>query len=96
MSTAATAIHFERLQKLNSDNAPVDHELAAALPGRVIDTHAEPHDKLLLIQRQFIINRNATLRHFDELVALNAPHAFYNGRIFTDEEIGYMQGPADV
>ena len=87
MSIDATATHFERLNEINTDKGEDEAKLPSSLPGRIIDTSAEPHDKLLLIYKQFIINRSSTSKHFEELVALNDPHPFYAGRIFTDEEL---------
>ncbi len=57
----------------------------------MIDAAAEPHDKILLIYQQFIINRASTRKYFDELVELNAPHPFYAGRVFNDDEIAAMR-----
>ncbi|HEL5401689.1 hypothetical protein IMCGPPIG_01866 [Stenotrophomonas maltophilia] len=90
MSTDATAAHFDRLVQINSDKTPCDIPLPDAPPGRVIDVAAEPHDKLLLIQRQFIINRVSTRRHLSELVALNASHTYYRGQFFSDDVVTYL------
>ncbi len=91
MSVEATAVHFERLQEINSDKEPTEIQLPESVAGRVVDTRAEPHDKLLLITRQYIINRNSTRKYFHELESLNAPHPFYNGYIFTDEELNFIR-----
>lgn len=91
MSVDATATHFNRLHEINSDKASTEVQLPQCVAGRVIDTRAEPHDKLLLISRQFVINRNSTRKYFHELESLNAPHPFYNGRIFTNEELDVIR-----
>lgn len=90
MSTDATAIHQERLKEINGDNTPCDTPLPAAPAGRVLDVTAEPHDKLLVIERQFIINCNSTRRHLDELLALNAPHVHNRGQFFTDAIVRHL------
>ena len=87
MSTTATAVHMKRLNEINNDNGEAGASLPQSLKGRVIDTAAEPHDKLLIVHRQFVINRSSTIKHFDELVTLNAEYPFYSGRIFNDEEL---------
>jgi len=92
MSVDATENHFGRLEEINRDKGEGESKLPSSLTGRVIDTSAEPHDKLLLIHRQYIINRSSTAKHLEELVALNEPHPFYAGRIFTDSEIALMRG----
>lgn len=87
MSVDATKNHFSRLDEINSDKTPAEDELPAFVAGRVIDTHAEPHDRLLIVSQQYIINRNATRRYFRELETLNAPHLFHNGRVFDEDEL---------
>ncbi len=90
LSTDATAAHFDRLMEINSDKTPCDTPLPEAPPGRVIDVSAEPHDKMLMIDRQFIINRVSTRRHLAELVALNDPHSYYRGQFFDDNVVAYL------
>jgi len=90
LSTDATATHFDRLVEINNDKTPCDTPLPDAPPGRVIDVSAEPHDKVLLIDRQFIINRVSTRKYLAELVALNAPHSYFRGQFFQDDVIDYL------
>lgn len=87
LSVAATELHWERLTAINADKTPCNVELPNPPPGRTLFTHAEPHDKLLVIGRQFIVNRVSTRRCFAELVALNAAHAHFTGQFFTNAEI---------
>ncbi|HHA2408880.1 TPA: hypothetical protein ACOD9W_004493, partial [Stenotrophomonas maltophilia] len=90
LSTDATAAHRGRLIEINSDKAPCDTPLPEPPPGRVIDASAEPHDRVLLIEHQFIVNRVSTRRHLAELVALNAPHRYYRGQYLSDEVVDYL------
>ncbi|PAM73197.1 hypothetical protein CEK00_04940 [Stenotrophomonas maltophilia] len=90
LSADATVAHFDRLTEINNDKTPCDTPLPAAPPGRVIDASAEPHDKILIIERQYIINRNSTRRYLDELVALNEPHSYYRGQFFSDDVVSYL------
>ncbi|HEL4111638.1 TPA: hypothetical protein UM343_001778 [Stenotrophomonas maltophilia] len=90
MSTGATAAHMARLVEINEDRAACDSEIPEIIPGRVIDARAEPHDKLLIIYKQFIINRESTKRHLQELITLNAPFLEYTGQFFGDAMVQYL------
>ncbi|HED4877829.1 TPA: hypothetical protein R4K21_003662 [Stenotrophomonas maltophilia] len=90
MSTGATAAHMARLVEINADRAACDSEIPEITPGRVIDARAEPHDKLLIVYKQFIINRESTKRHLQELIALNDPFLEYNGQFFGDTMVQYL------
>lgn len=96
MSPAATKAHFARLEEINSDKSPCAEEICVSVDSQIINTRAEPHDKFLVIQQQFIININATKRHFRELEELNKNHRYYHGRIFSDEIIKAITEPGFV
>lgn len=87
MGTNATAAHRPELEQLNQDKTPTESRPKLDASSRIINTCAEPHDKFLIIHSQYIINRNATNRHFSELQRLNNLHSSHNGRVLTDEEI---------
>jgi hypothetical protein len=91
MSMAATELHRDRLTAINADKSPCDVEIPDPPPGRTLFTHAEPHDKLLVISRQFIINRVSTRRCFAELVALNAAYGHFTGQFFTNADIEVLK-----
>lgn len=95
MSTDATAAHFERLKEINADRGPEETVEPPRHANNIIDTRAEPHDKLLVICKQFIINRNSTLRHFEELERMNNAYRYHRGQFFPDEYIVEMM-EADV
>ena len=86
VSTNATAQHHERLQHINSDKSPCHFAITLNAESRMINTRAEPHDKLLLVANQFVINAEATKRHFDELERINASCPSTNGIVFTEDE----------
>lgn len=96
MSTEATELHFKRLQEINADKSPCDSEITITTDSQLINTRAEPHDKFLVIHRQFVININATKRHFSELEELNRHHRHHNGRILSDEFIELITEPGFV
>lgn len=87
MGTEATAAHFDELDQLNRDNSPSDSLPFLDRSSRIINTCAEPHDKFLIVRNQFIINRNATNRHFSTLQRLNNLYPSHSGRVLNDEEI---------
>jgi hypothetical protein len=93
MSTDATAHHYRRLEEINSDKSPCDEQIVVTRDSQLIHTRAEPHDKFLIVHKQFIINRNATKRHFDELEILNRPHRYHRGRILDDDVITAITDP---
>lgn len=96
MSTHATALHRERLEEINSDKSTCDLAINVTTESQLINTRAEPHDKFLIIERQFIINPNATKRHFAELEQLNNPHRYHRGQILSDEVIRAITEPGFV
>ncbi|MCP3050761.1 hypothetical protein K6X12_06570 [Xanthomonas euvesicatoria pv. allii] len=87
MSEDATRTHRDRIEEINADKSGGGEDLPDPPPGRTIYTHAEPHDKLLVIGRQFIVNRISTRKYFSELEAMNAPCIYCKGQFFTNEEI---------
>lgn len=90
MSTGATAAHLERLKEINDDRGREGDEEPPRYANNIIDTRAEPHDKLLVVCAQFIINRISTTRHFEELERLNAPHRYHEAQFFPNEYIAAM------
>ncbi|WP_223448475.1 hypothetical protein [Pseudomonas sp. BF-R-19] len=96
MSTDATEAHYDRLKEINEDNSPCGDEISVSSDSQIINTRAEPHDKFLVIQRQYIININSTRRHFKELEDLNRPHRYHRGRILSDEVIEAITEPGFV
>jgi hypothetical protein len=96
MSVGATAAHSERLAEINADCHPGPPSLPGLIAGRILDVSAEPHDKLLVIEKQYIISRNATCRHLDELIALNAPHGHRVGQFFDQETVEYMHAHPEL
>lgn len=90
MGTDATAAHLERLEEINCDRGPDGTDKHPRYANNIIDTRAEPHDKLLVVSKQFIINRRSTLRHFEELERLNAAYRYHRGQFFPDEAIAAM------
>lgn len=87
MSPEATSNHMERLVEINKDNAPCNAVPVLSPNSRILNTRAEPHDKFLVIQEQFIININSTNRHFAELDKLNSRYRFHHGRVLNNEEL---------
>ncbi|WP_122347694.1 hypothetical protein [Pseudomonas coronafaciens] len=90
MSPDASEAHYHRIEEINSDMTP-----HPAAPGRkserTLDVRAEPHDKFLIIQKgQWIVNIQATNRHFEELDALNNSFGFCSGRVLTDAQISEL------
>ncbi|WP_146098031.1 hypothetical protein [Xanthomonas arboricola] len=85
MSVEATEKHRLRIEEINNDKSDDGAQLPDPPLGRTIFMHADPHDKLLVIGQQFIVNRVSTRNHFAELVALNAPHVYYNGQFLPDD-----------
>lgn len=81
MNSLATEKHFERISEINSyppaELTPINQKITENT--RIINTQAEPHDKLLIVHRQFIINRKSTAHYFEELEKLNAEFDFYHG-----------------
>lgn len=96
MGTDATEAHYDRLKEINEDNAPCDKEISVSLDSQIINTRAEPHDKFLVIQKQYIININSTKRHFRELEDLNRPHRYYRGQVLPDDIIEAITEPGFV
>jgi hypothetical protein len=65
----------ERLEGINSFKD--EHEDISPIPitskSRILNTHSEPCDKMLLVDTrgQFIINKRATAKHFQEIEQIN-------------------------
>lgn len=76
LSPEATSRHLERLKEINSDTSDCINEPSLSRHSRLLSTSAEPHDKLLLIAHQMIVNINATNRYFQELESLNLKTSF--------------------
>jgi hypothetical protein len=85
MSRAATDAHFQRIEEINRDNDPCDTEITFGPNSRIIRTDAEPHDKLLVVDSQYIINARSTKRHFHELEEINSQYRHHEGQFFSDE-----------
>lgn len=96
MSVSATKLHCARLEEINADNGPCDTALPDAILGRVVDARAEPHDKLLIISHQFIVNRRSTRRHLSELIMLNEPFIECSGQFFQQEIIEYLESHPEL
>lgn len=87
----ATAAHHEELEAINNDSAECSAAPELDIDSRIINTRAEPHDKFLIIDAQYIINRNATSRYHRELQRINNLHPNHYGRILEDEAIQALQ-----
>jgi hypothetical protein len=65
----------ERLEQINSFKDEVEHisSICITPKSRVLNTHSEPNDKMLWIDTrgQFIINKRATTKHFQEIEEIN-------------------------
>jgi hypothetical protein len=65
----------ERLEQINSFKDEIDHISSICITPklRVLNTHSEPNDKMLWIDTrgQFIINKRATTKHFQEIEEIN-------------------------
>lgn len=65
----------ERINEINrfKEPQPELNQLELSPITKLLNTHAEPNDKLLWIERgQFIVNKHATAKHLKELEELNA------------------------
>jgi hypothetical protein len=91
LSSEATEQHRARLEEINADTSPCDQEIVVTSETRILNTRGEPHDKILVIHRQFIINAQATKRNFAELDALNSQYAGHSGIVLTPEEVAYLK-----
>lgn len=90
MSPDASTAFFDRIEEINLDKSPCP-PAHARVPSRILNTRAEPHDKFLIIQKgQWIVNIEATNRHFDELEQMNNQFGFYNGQVLFNEEIAAL------
>lgn len=85
MSRAATDAHRQRIEEINRDSDPCDNEIVFGPTSRIIRTDAEPHDKLLVVDAQYIINARSTRRHFQELESINGQYRHHEGQFFSDE-----------
>ncbi len=90
MSSKATAVHLERLEQINAERGPSVPLPDMSSVTRVLDTRAEPHDKFLIVEHQYIINRASTNQHLYELQTLNDQFPSYTGRVLSDEEIQHL------
>lgn len=92
LNRVATAKHFDRLTEINSDQSPCDFSIETTPESRIIHTTASPHDRFLLVDysQQYIINRNATRRHFAELERLNNLHHIHSGQVLNDALIAEL------
>lgn len=87
MSPKASSAYMQRINDINSDTSPCSPS-PNRRPSRIIHARAEPHDKFLIIQKgQWIVNIQATNRHFEELDQMNNEFNFCNGRILTEAQI---------
>lgn len=89
MNPLATKKHWRRLNEINACR----DAFASVLPlkaRRIIHTHAEPHDKLVVVHEQFVVNARATSKYVDELDAMNEESSFHSGRIFSDAELSAL------
>lgn len=75
LSHVATIKHFERISEINSwtGNSRSLSAIPISNSTRIINTTSEPGDKTILIDHrgQFVINKNATVRFYDEIERLN-------------------------
>lgn len=92
LNRVATAEYFVRLTEINSDQSPCDFRIETTTESRLIHTTASPHDRFLLVdyRQQYIINANATRRHFAELERLNNLHHIHSGQILNDAVIAKL------
>lgn len=90
MSPQATIEQYERLAEINSDNSQCTEKIEFSELSKIINTHAEPHDKFLVVQSQFIINKNSTIKHFNELQKINNRYPYHNGRVLSEEIISAL------
>ena len=73
MSRAATEKYGRRLEELNSDKGNVgDRSFSLTSSSSVINTNFMPRfGGLWILEPQFVINRYATMKHFQELERMN-------------------------
>lgn len=90
MSAKATAEHLARVEQINADRSSSVQLPDMGLVTRVLDVRAEPHDKFLIVEHQYIINRASTNLHINELQTLNDQFPSYSGRVLSDEEIQHL------
>lgn len=78
----------ERLEQINAFKDNIEHisSISITPKSRVLNTHSEPNDKILWIDRrgQFIINKRATTRHFQEIEEINYK---FNGFVSCDLDV---------
>ncbi len=71
LNADAYASAKERLDQINGFIGETDHIFSVCITpkSRVLNTHSEPNDKMLWIDMlgQFIINKRATAKHFQEI-----------------------------
>lgn len=93
LNRGATAEHYERLEQINSDKSPCNASIETTTASRLLHTAASPHDRFLLIDygQQYIVNIQATRRHFTELETLNNQYHIHSGQVFDDESIEHLR-----
>lgn len=87
----AFGAEVEALNKTRpSDGLPV----AIGATDRVIDARAQPHDRFVIIDRgsQFIVNFDATRKHYSRLAEINQTSSPTQDRVFCDEVIELLKG----
>lgn len=91
LSREATERHRDRIEEINSYKSECFEQVRLSEQSRIINTRAEPHDKFMIIDRQFIVNANATRAHFAELEAMNGRYRHHHGRVLDDGVIKYLE-----
>ncbi|WP_370600473.1 hypothetical protein [Pseudomonas nitroreducens] len=91
LSPSATEQFYKRLHEINEDDRECDSPFPVSVSSRLLTTTAEPHDKLLLIDRQMIINRQSTRRYFKELEEMNNSTSFRLGQLLLDHHIAELE-----
>lgn len=92
MSTSATAAEFQKIRELNEFRDACESEIFLGLHTKLVHTSAERHDKLLIVDRQYIVNRRATRKHFEELEIINNRYPTTSGRLFDDGQVAAIEG----
>jgi hypothetical protein len=87
----ATEQHWDRIQAINKDKSPCSEKIDVTAETRILNTRGEPHDKVLLVHGQFIVNAQATKRHFSELEAMNSQYPSHNGIVLTPDELAALK-----
>jgi hypothetical protein len=74
INRAAYLAFEKRIHEINEFND--GHDLTSCIcispKSRILNTHSEPYDKFLFLEEgQYIVNKNATAKYFDELEEIN-------------------------